>query len=44
MKNERLEAYLSRLMHDLAEINQEIFLSGEYNDFLSLLQWLMKRK
>jgi len=36
MKNERLEAYLARLMHDLAEINQEIFSSGEYNDFLSL--------
>lgn len=36
MKNERLEAYLAKLMHDLAEINQEIFSSGEYNDFLSL--------
>ena len=36
MNNERLEAYLARLMHDLAEINQEIFSSGEYNDFLSL--------
>ncbi|MGN0339050.1 MAG: MarR family winged helix-turn-helix transcriptional regulator [Lachnospira sp.] len=36
MKNKRLEVYLSRLMHDLAEINQEIFSSGDYNDFLSL--------
>lgn len=36
MKNERLQAYLTKLMHDLAEINQEIFASGEYNDFLSL--------
>ena len=36
MKNERLEAYLARLIHELAEINQEIFSSGEYSDFLSL--------
>ena len=36
MENERLEAYLVKLMHELAEINQEIFSSGEYNDFLSL--------
>ena len=36
MKNERLEAYLAILIHDLAEINQEIFSSGEYKDFLSL--------
>ena len=35
-KNKRLEVYLKRLMHDLAEINQEIFSSGEYKDFLSL--------
>lgn len=36
MKNERLEVYLVRLMHNLAEINQEIFSSGDYNDFLAL--------
>ncbi len=36
MKNERLETYLKRLIHQLAEINQEIFSSGDYNDFLSL--------
>lgn len=36
MKNERLETYLKKLMHNLAEMNQEIFSSGDYNDFLSL--------
>ena len=36
MRNERLEAYLAKLIHELAEINQEIFSSGEYKDFLSL--------
>lgn len=36
MKCERLEAYLEKFIHELAEINQEIFSSGEYNDFLSL--------
>ena len=36
MKNERLETYLKKLMHNLAAINQEIFLSGDYKDFLSL--------
>ena len=36
MKSQRLETYLAKLMHDLADINQEIFASGEYNDFLSL--------
>lgn len=36
MKKKRLETYLVRLMHELAEINQEIFSSGEYRDFLSL--------
>lgn len=36
MKNQRLETCLKKLMHDLAEINQEIFSSGDYKDFLSL--------
>ena len=36
MKNERLETYLKKLMHNFAAINQEIFLSGDYKDFLSL--------
>lgn len=36
MKKRRLEVYLKILMHDLAEINQEIFSSEDYNDFLSL--------
>lgn len=36
MKNERLETYLKKLIHELAELNQEIFSSGYYNDFLSL--------
>lgn len=36
MKNERLETYLKVLMHDMAEINQEIFSSGDYTDFLAL--------
>lgn len=36
MKNERLEAYLVKLIHEMAEINQEIFSSGEYKEFLSL--------
>ncbi|MGN0408569.1 MAG: MarR family winged helix-turn-helix transcriptional regulator [Bacteroides sp.] len=36
MRNERLEAHLAKLIHELADINQEIFSSGEYNDFLSL--------
>ncbi|MGN1140066.1 MAG: MarR family winged helix-turn-helix transcriptional regulator [Oliverpabstia sp.] len=36
MKNQRLEMYLEELMHQLAEINQEIFSSGDYSDFLSL--------
>lgn len=36
MKNQRLETYLKKLMHELAKINQEIFSSGDYQDFLSL--------
>lgn len=36
MKRHRLEAYLENLMHNLAEINQEIFSSGDYREFLSL--------
>ena len=36
MKRHRLEAYLKNLMHNLAEINQEIFSSGDYREFLSL--------
>lgn len=36
MKNERLEKYLSLFIHELANINQNIFSSGEYSDFLSL--------
>lgn len=36
MKNVRLEAYLAIFMHELAEINQKIFSTGDYKDFLSL--------
>lgn len=36
MKNERMETYLKNLIHNLAELNQEIFSSGDYKDFLSL--------
>lgn len=36
MKHERLEIYLKKLMHHLAEINQEIFSTDDYSDFLSL--------
>lgn len=36
MKSERLETYLKKLIHELAKINQEIFSSGYYKDFLSL--------
>lgn len=36
MGNQRLETYLMKLMHQMAEINQQIFSSGEYKDFLSL--------
>ena len=36
MKRHRLEAYVENLMHNLAEINQEIFSSGDYREFLSL--------
>lgn len=36
MKNKRLEEYLKKLIHDLADINQGIFSSGEYKTFLSL--------
>jgi len=33
---EKLEEYLKKLIHTLAEINQEIFSSDDYTDFLSL--------
>lgn len=36
MKNQRLETYLEKLMHELAEMNQEIFSADDYKDFLSL--------
>lgn len=36
MRNKRLETYLKKLMHQLAEMNQEIFSAGDYKDFLSL--------
>ena len=36
MKHERLETHLKKLMHHLAEINQVIFSSDDYSDFLSL--------
>lgn len=36
MKKEKLEQYIKELMHALAEINQGIFSTGDYNDFLSL--------
>lgn len=36
MKHKRLETHLEGLMHELAEINQKIFSSGDYKDFLSL--------
>ena len=36
MKRHRLEAYFKNLMHNLAEINQEIFSSGDYREFISL--------
>ena len=36
MEHGKLENYLKKLMHTLAEINQEIFLSGDYKDFLAL--------
>lgn len=36
MKSERLETFMKQLMHAMAEINQEIFSSCDYSDFLSL--------
>lgn len=36
MKSKKLESYLEKLIHHLSEINQEIFSSGDYKDFLSL--------
>lgn len=36
MKGERLETYIIQLMHVMAEMNQEIFSSCDYSDFLSL--------
>ena len=36
MEKERLKIYLGKMMHELAEINQAIFLSGDYEEFLSL--------
>lgn len=36
MTSERLEKSLKRLLHVLAEMNQEIFSAGDYKDFLLL--------